>query len=256
MISRRDSNNAKRKIIAYIAFGVLVVLSWFVFRNFINIPLQEVNTLTSQSGTFLVRKINGIYLYFASNDALYKENIRLNNELTIEKQRYIEVIELRDKVAKYEKFTDFSGAEHLFAKRVGFVDSLIHKTFRINKGNRNTILYGQKVITQQKVIIGKVAEVFDITSLISLLWNGDPFLGRMSRSGTVITLKGTGNGVYVAEVPHELEVKIDDIILFDEDPEYIVGLVKKINNNDEDVFKEIVVHTPLSPNMIDVVLIK
>jgi hypothetical protein len=102
-------------------------------------------------------------------------------------------------------------------------------------------------------ILGLITDVSDRTSLVSLLWNGNEITGRTSASGTVITLRGVDSGVYASQVPHEMDFEVGDVILYDANPELIIGTVKKINNNEEDRFKEIIVNIPFHPNMIDVV---
>lgn len=256
MTFRRDSNTKKGRLLKYGVITVCIFSLWFLFESFIHNPLEKIAFASSSTNSFIANRLHSIYLYVAANSALYEENIRLNNELQAEKQRYIEVIELRDKVAHYERLTNLSSENSIFAKRIGFIDSLVHESFRINKGASEGIMTNQKVITQERVILGTVEEVWNSTSLISLLWDGKIFLGRLSSNGAVVSLKGTGSGVYTAEVPHDLDVKIDDVVLLDESPDLVVGVVKKINSNEEGLFKEVIIHTPIHPGMIDVVMVK
>lgn len=256
MTFRRDSNAKKGKLLKYGVVTVCIFSLWFLFESFIHNPLERVAFTSSSTNSFIANRLHSIYLYVASNSALYEENIRLSNELEAEKQRYIEVIELRDKVAHYERLASLSSENSIFAKRIGFIDSLLHESFRINKGVSDGVIANQKVITQERVILGTVEEAWNSTALVSLLWDGRVFLGRVSSNGAVVSLKGTGSGVYTAEVPHDLDVKIDDVILLDESPDLVVGVVKKINSNEEGLFKQVIIHTPIHPGMIDVVMLK
>lgn len=256
MTFRRDSSTKKKRVIKYTILTTAIFLSWFLFESFINNPLEKSAFFVSGSSNFLTNRLHAIYLYAASNNALYEENIRLNNELQAEKQRYIEVKELRDRITNYEKIVPILSDTSIFARRIGPIDSLLHESFRINKGFTSGVVSNQKVITQEKVIVGKVEEVGNNTSVVSLLWNGETFLARLSSNGAVLSIKGTENGVYKADVSHELDIKIDDVILLDENPDFIVGIVKKINNNEEGLFKEVIIHTPIHPRMINVVMLQ
>ncbi|MFZ2151653.1 MAG: rod shape-determining protein MreC [Minisyncoccia bacterium] len=192
----------------------------------------------------------------ASNEALYKENIRLQDELTQEKLRYLELAILKDNLRKYEGFSSDGVTPLIFAKRIGGIDTFVYDAFRIDKGNASGVQGGELIVGLSNTVVGVVSEVGEKTSHVSLLWNGDEFLGRTSVDGTVITLSGTDDGVYKALVPHEMVFQIGDVVLYDRNPKLIVGVVKKINNNEEDRFKEIIVHVPFHPRMIDIVRVE
>lgn len=256
MISRRDSNKRTRKILLVVAGIVLFFALWSPFKSLVT-PLFETTGLFSSRGYVSVSSFfNRIYLYMASNEALYKENIRLQDELTQEKLRYLEIAILKDNLRKYEGFSLEGVTPLIFAKRIGGIDTFVYDAFRIDKGNASGVQGGELIVGLGNTLVGVVSEVAEKTSHVSLLWNGDEFLGRTSIDGTVITLTGTDDGVYKALVPHEMMFQIGDVILYDRNPNLIIGVVKKINNNEEDRFKEIIVHVPFHPRMIDVVRVE
>lgn len=253
MISHRDSNKVFKKILAY-SIGILCIV--FVWR-----PVESVLLRTLEATGFFSSRVfkcisqvhTNVYLYMASNNALYEENKKLEAELESEKEKYLELALLRDQIRKYENFTSTTSTPSFFATRIGFIDMLAHNTFRINKGEGDSVLPQMLVIGSQNTVVGSVSEVGVKTSLVSLFWNGREFNGRTSASGTVITLRGVDDGVYKAEVPHEMDFQIGDLVVYDTNPEFVIGVIKKINNNEEDRFKEIFVFIPFHPSMIDVV---
>ncbi len=257
MISRRDSNKNLKKVFIYITIFVLLLFLWSPFKS-VSIPvLESLGFFSSRiyvSGTSILHRM---YLYVASNDALYQENILLNTLLAEEKGKYLELIILKDAVQKYENLTTTaSSSSVLFAKRIGSVDTVVHDTFRLNKGEQGGLRAGQLVIGPQNTLIGIVREVTQKTSLVSLLWNGDSVVARTSKEGTVLTLQGVDDGVYLVEVPHEMNFEVGDVILYDANPSLIIGTVKKIKDNEGDRSKEVFIHIPFHPKMIDVVRIE
>lgn len=255
MISRRDSNKTFKKIFLYLIVGICIVFIWSPFKNF-TLPLVETTGFfSSRIYTFFSKNIHSIAMYAASNDALYQENLRLNNELIEEKLRYVELAILKDDIQKYQDFSEDAYAQNIFAKRIGYLDTAVHNTFRINKGALSGLYSGELVIGKGNVVVGVLSEVGDTTSLVNLLWNGNEVSGRISASGTVVTLSGIDDGVYQAKVPHEMSFEIGDVVLYDADPRFVIGTVKKVNENESDRFKEILIHIPFHPRMIDVVRI-
>lgn len=252
MISHRDSNKRFKKNLAYIVVLVLCIFLWSPFKN-IAIPfLESTGFFSSYIYKKVATSLNTIYFYSAANRALYEENILLQRQLEEEKVKYLELEILSNQLKKYENITA-SSSKLIYAKRIGLIDTLVYDTFRIDKGESALIKKGQNVIGPHNTILGSVSEVGNKTSLVSLLWNGNEIVGRTSASGTVITLRGIDSGVYASQVPHEMDFEVGDVILYDVNPELIIGTVKKINNNEENRFKEIIVNIPFHPNMIDVV---
>lgn len=253
MIYHRDSNKRFKRNLAYFVGVVLCIFLWSPFKTIATPFLESTGFFSSYVYTKVATSLNKIYFYSASNNALYEENVALQEQLAQEKMKYIELEILSDRIRKYENLVTSSLSHTVYAKRIGVVDTLIYDSFRIDKGEPSGIQNGQLVVGPYNTILGLITDVSDRTSLVSLLWNGNEITGRTSASGTVITLRGIDSGVYASQVPHEMDFEVGDVILYDVNPELIIGTVKKINNNEEDRFKEIIVNIPFHPNMIDVV---
>lgn len=256
MISRRDSNKNLKKISVYIAIFVVIIFLWSPFKSLSTPVLESLGFFSSRVYSYISNTLNQIHLYTASNESLYQENILLNSLLTEEKAKYFEMAILKNDIQKYQNLVSASSTTSLFAKRIGSIDTLVHDTFRINKNVTDGIRVGQLVVGPQNTLIGIVKEVDSKTSLVSLLWNGSTVLARTSTNGMVITLKGVDDGVYLVEVPHEINFALGDIITYDANPDLIIGTVKKIKENEGDRAKEIFIHIPFHPNMIDVVSVE
>ncbi len=256
MISRRDSNKNLKKVFIYITIFVLLVFLWSPFKQ-LGIPvLESLGFFSSRVYISGASVFHRMYLYVASNNALYQENILLNKLLDEERAKYLEVTILKDALQKYERQSPTASSSVLFAKRIGSVDTIVHNTFRLNKGAPDDMHIGQLVVGPQDTFIGVVKEVDTKTSLVALSWNGENLLARTSKEGIVLTLRGIDDGVYIVEVPHEMNFDIGDVFFYDAHPRLIVGTVKKIKDNEGDRSKEIFIHIPFHPQMIDVVRIE
>jgi len=88
-------------------------------------------------------------------------------------------------------------------------------SFLINQGSRDGLSPGMPVITQQKILVGRIAEVFEKFSRVVLISNkNSSFDAKVS--GTAITGVARGQGgsnLKFDLVPQEKELKADDLVV-------------------------------------------
>ena len=131
----------------------------------------------------------------------------------------------------------------------------------INQGENAGIKIGDIVTYQNKILIGRVAEVGADWSKTALLGSlGDKITLRQDSSENIqsvpVEAVGRGGGELQMEMSAETNLKIGDIFRSAENPEYIAGVVDKISYEFGGQFKEISVFSPLSPvllNEIDII---
>jgi len=109
----------------------------------------------------------------------------------------------------------------------------------VDKGLKDGILEGQPVITEQKVLVGKVSEVYKNFSRVKLITDKEiSFDGEIEEKEVIGLVKGKGNfNLYLDLVPREKEIEEGDLIItsalggiFPKD--LLVGKVKKIKKSD------------------------
>mgnify|MGYP001568652951 CR=1 FL=1 len=131
----------------------------------------------------------------------------------------------------------------------------------INQGENAGIKIGDLVTYQNKVFIGRIAEVgADWSKAVLLGRSGDKITLRQDTPENIqsvpIEAVGLGGGEFQIEMPADTNLKIGDIFRSAENPEYIAGVVYKILFESGDQFKEISVVSPVSPvllNEVDVI---
>jgi len=123
----------------------------------------------------------------------------------------------------------------------------------INKGLKDGLSQGMTVITEQKVLLGRVSEVFDKFSRVILISNQESFFPvtiQAAQATGIVRGKGKGQ-LSLEEIPQNKEIKEDDIILTTSlggnfPKGLLVGKVKNIKTSDTEPFQKTEIHSFLN----------
>jgi rod shape-determining protein MreC len=120
----------------------------------------------------------------------------------------------------------------------------------INKGLKDGLSQGMTVITEQKVLLGKVAEVSDKFSRVILISNSESFFPVTIQAAQATgIIRGRGNGqLSLEEIPQDKEIKEDDIVLTTSlggnfPRGLLVGKIKNIKKSDTEPFQKAEVYS-------------
>lgn len=109
----------------------------------------------------------------------------------------------------------------------------------INKGSKDGISEGLPVITQQKVLVGKISEVYKNFSKVQLISQKEiSFDAKISDSEISGLIKGKGNlRLFFDLLPHEKEIKKGDLVITTAlggifPPGLLVGEIEKVIKSD------------------------
>jgi len=107
----------------------------------------------------------------------------------------------------------------------------------IDKGLKNGITKDLFVITSQKVLVGKVAEVYQNYSRVLLISDRESLL-EAKIVGTNISglLKGLGGSQILFDlIPKEGEIKEGDLVV---SRDFLIGLIKEVKKVDVNLFQQ------------------
>ena len=115
----------------------------------------------------------------------------------------------------------------------------------INKGGEDGVLENMPVITEEKVLVGRIHEVYEKFSRVMLISNPKSSLdGKIVNSSTSGVIKGLGNlGIYFDLLPREETINKEDIVVTDSIsgvfPEsLLIGKIKEVTRNDVESFQQ------------------
>lgn len=174
----------------------------------------------------------------------------------------IKIQDLEKENVKLKKALGVGGKTRLIPANVIFGGGyLFSDAILMNQGENAGIKIGDLVTYQNKILIGRVAEVGADWSKAALLGRvGDKITLRQdaleNTQSVPVEATGQGGGELRMEMPAEANLKIGNIFRSAESPEYIAGVVDKISFEFGGGFKEISIVSPLSPvllNQVDIV---
>ncbi len=113
----------------------------------------------------------------------------------------------------------------------------------INQGSGDGLSVGMPVVTEQKTLVGRISEVFDNFSRVTLISSKESaFDAKVSGTDTTGVARGQGNSKIEFDlVPQDKALQADDLVVSSSlggiYPEgFLVGTVKKVERNDVSPF--------------------
>jgi len=230
--------SAKKRTILFISIGLLLVLSLNFFQKEVrgffysfSMPVQKM----------LWRSGNGVSDFF---EAIFKaRNLeRENEELNLRIQELLSRQQSFEEMAEENK-TFREALELGLQKEFRFdLAEIIGKdtnrdAILIDKGLKNGITKDLFVITSQKVLVGKVAEVYQNYSRVLLISDRESLL-EAKIVGTNISglLKGLGGSQILFDlIPKEGEIKEGDLVV---SRDFLIGLIKEVKKVDVNLFQQ------------------
>jgi len=171
------------------------------------------------------------------------ENLRLENQELIGRIAGLIELEKENEVLREALALGLEEESELVLARVMNKD-ISQDSVLINKGGRDGVLNGMAVITEQKVILGRVGAVYDRFSEVVLISNKDSSFGaRIPEREIDGIIRGKGSfGLSFDLIPREKEIFENDVVVTSVlggvyPPGLLVGKVKAIKKSDVDPFQ-------------------
>jgi rod shape-determining protein MreC len=248
----------------YIALGILVILFINFYqgglyqkklKNFfysISVPFQ---TTFWQAGI----KVSDFFKTISDIKNLKKENeeLKLKNEELLSKVSDLENLKKENQTLRAALGLGLEKDFNLVMARVVSKD-ISRDEIEINKGLKDGISKDLPVITSQKILIGKISEVYDNFSKVMLISDkNSSFSAKISGKETTGAVKGNGSfNAFLDLVPKEDEILPGDLvitnILGNIFPEgLLVGEIKDVKKTDIDPFQQATISLFLNINNLD-----
>lgn len=203
------TNSFKKKKFVFFLVGIIVLVSLNFFqsevRNFfylISQPFQKCFNKINQSISDFGGVIFNIKELKQEKEVLLLENQSLKSQLAALKE-----IENENETIRQALDLNLQEEFALLMVEVTLRDSL-HDFILINKGGSHGISKGMSVISGQRILVGRVAEVYDDFSQVMLITSGKSvFPGKIQEGDIGGVIKGLGNsGLFFDLIPQQKQV--------------------------------------------------
>lgn len=185
---------------------------------------------------------------FSSKISLVEENIKLTDQ--IESMR-ISLIDYETIIEENKRLHVELGLKpdgnFISSKIVARPPQIPLDSLFLDKGISDGIAEGDLVLVGERVLIGKVVEVSNNTSTVTLSSFPD-FIsyGHVERTGEALEVVGAGGGSMKARVPIDFDVEINDKIILESTRAYTLAVVGSIESNSASGFKDLLMLLPFN----------
>jgi len=247
MFSRKISSKKRKVFILILVVSVLFVF-FNIFqqgvRNFVYVISSPFQRVLWRAGD----RTSDFFRTFIKINKINKETKKLkedNQELTAE---IAALKELREENKNLREALNIDLQKDFKLSFVEVIGKDISQDFiLINKGTKDGVLKNMPVITPQKILLGKIENLYENFSKVMLLSNKSiSFDVRIQDSGDISGVgKGGGNSkILVDFIPWEKNISKGDIVVSDSlggifPKGLLIGRVDKVEKNDVDVSQKI-----------------
>jgi len=236
----------KYKTLAVIFISVLMILLLGFFQKgvkgffySISHPFQEILWNSGNSASISSEG-------FFRGGALKKENeeLKLRNKELLSQNVLLK--ELKEENEFLRKALNVGLQKDYQLSLANFISKDISgDSILINKGSESGISVGMPVITEQKVLLGKVSEVGDKFSRVTLISNKESsFPVTIQTVKAVAVIKGRGNlQLFLEQIPQDKDIKEKDIVVTsslggDFPKGLLIGEIERVERSDVKTFQK------------------
>lgn len=220
------------------------------FKGFFYSLSQPIQKPLWQAG----RNISGFFEGIFRGGKIKEENEKLKRDYADLLSKEIIVDDLKKENEYLRKALDLGLNEEfklVFAEIIS--RDISQDSILINKGLKDGLYKGMTVITEQKILLGKIGEVSDNFSRVILISNPESFFPVAIQAAQATGIvKGKGNGIFsLEEVPQGKEIKEDDIVLTTSlggnfPKGLLVGKIRNVKKSDTEPFQKAEIYPFLS----------
>jgi rod shape-determining protein MreC len=239
------------KIIFKIVISVLVI-SLFVFLNLGPISPRVKNffyLVSEPAQKWLWEKGNQLSNFFETISEIKSLKKELEDEKLKNKELLSEnliLIELKKENEILRKALEIGLKKDfklVFAQVIG--KDVSQDSILIDQGSKDGIRVGLPVISQQKILVGKISQVYENFSKVMLISNKESsFDAKISDTEIYGIVKGKGNfKFYFDLIPKDQEIKEGDFLVTSAlggvfPPGLLIGEVKEVKKSDVELFQK------------------
>ncbi len=239
--------SSKKIKLLLIFLGILIILSLSFYqsktKNFfysISEPIQRVLWRKGNNTSDFFEGIFGAKDLKRENEELRKYNQELLTEI-------ISLRELRKENETLREALDIELQEDFKLSLADLISKDVSQDFiLINKGLEDGLAEGMPVITEQKILLGRISKADKNFSRVILISNPESsFPAQVQEEGITGIVKGKGSfQISLEKIPRDKEIKEGDVVITTSlggifPKELLIGEVKKVQKSDIEPFQKV-----------------
>ena len=247
-----DKKIKKRKYFIFL-FIVVFLFTLFYFRNpvfynFSNVANKIFRPIIT-IGNNIASNFSNINIIFNSKQALFLENKNLKIELDINNAKMTNYNSLQDENNKLKEILGRKKEDKNFVLGtvLNKVNRSLYDSFIIDIGQKNGIKKDDMVFVLGNIPIGRVVEVFDNSSKISLFSSpGQKTEIIISGIENFIEIIGRGGGNFEIILPRDFDIPKGTKVVLPGIDSYVVAISEAIISDPRNSFKKVLLKSPIN----------
>ena len=239
----------KRIIIAGV-FGIFVAVLFFLAR-----PLERHVASFLFSKLYVLESSLGLPVSYRFYPIFNKPKDILEENTNLKKENE----KLKAKIANLEFSVSRPQGVLTGGRRAGILfrpPATPYDQVIIDKGKKDGLKVGRRVLAYEDILLGQVDEVFESTSRVVLFSSygqeQDVFLERAQIS---VSASGQGNSEFLVTLPRDFPVRIGERVFSGSEPAYLIGLVEAVTGEATSPIKKIRIRQPFNLNHLHTVYV-
>lgn len=232
----------------------------------LTLPVERWFSQVSQNGSGFISTMRDFSTLKAENETLRRQIDELmlvyvqNAELKKENERFRELLDFQDSNPNYMLHAAEVVARETPARVIGQEVSNLAQAVRIDQGRESGVEKGMSVITPRG-LVGQVLESGEGWAKVLLVTDPMSHITALVQEGRAPGIvEGTGDGLLMRYIPHEEEIKADDVILSAglgaQFPKgLVIGTIESVERHDVNPWQDAVVRSTIDFSELEYVFI-
>jgi rod shape-determining protein MreC len=242
----RDGRKTLRSVSVVIALFIVILALQLIFPRFWGGVFSTLAYPFWKSENAVSRTLKGMTATFKSNRALEEENIRLKEELQLQKEGELLAPILQAENTELKEILERREHEVLILAPILRKPHFSpYDTLIIDGGKNQGISPGDSVVVSGSVLVGKVDEVYERSSKVKMFSSpGEKMEVLIGSSNIQAEAEGQGGGNFLVKLSREIDVKEGDAVVIPGITPKVFGVVEKIDTDATRAFQNILFKTP------------
>lgn len=187
---------------------------------------------------------SNIFQSFGSKQKILEENKKLQQEIDRLK---IDNLRTRYLADQLENTLLVGQTDSIIGSIIEYGSLAAYDNVVVNKGIHAGVTVGDKVFIAENVLIGYVADTYSKTSRVALYSDNEQSIsGILYPHNETLVAQGNGGGNFIIETPREINVENGDIFYSLGEPGNIIGIVRHVEFDPRDPFKQVYLSYPIN----------
>jgi cell shape-determining protein MreC len=211
---RKNRNNSYSRLLIIVGVFITVVLlfSWLLPKTFPYFA-HVIATPVWKSGQYVANTASYAFRFLEPKQSILDENDGLRQRVAELERKEFSYISIANENQKLKNITEVGLANKMIVRVLAKPPVTPFDTLTVEKGG-DSLSLGDPVLSQEGYLIGEVSGIVSGDATVKMFSNpGTELPAYLDRNGIEVILVGDGGGNFSIELPKNVDIKDNDLIV-------------------------------------------